>query len=358
MKKFFVLFIAFFALALSACAPAAPATFDIALVTDVGDIDDKSFNQGAWEGVVAFATERNITHQYFRPTGRSTEEVLAAIELAVDNGAKIIVTPGFLFEPVLYQAQDLFPEVKFVLLDGIPNTGAPNWTVRIEDNVHSIFYAEEEAGFLAGYAAVKEGFTNLGFMGGMAVPAVVRFGYGFVQGAEYAAVEMGVDVTLRYTYLGGFAPTPERQTQAASWFTDGVQVIFAAAGGAGRSVMAAAEAEGGKVIGVDIDQSFLSETVITSALKELGSSVYMALENFFDGTFKGGVSEVLDVTTGGVSLPEDFSRLQNFTREQYDAIFARLVANTDNIRTNILGNADVASPTEIPVTRVTLTVIE
>ena len=358
MKKLFIIFIAFFALALSACSPAAPVTFDIALVTDVGDIDDRSFNQGAWEGVVAFATERNISHQYFRPTGRSNEEVLAAIELAIDNGAKVIVTPGFLFAPVIYEAQDLFPDIKFILLDAIPNTGPPNFTVRIEDNVHSIFYAEEQAGFLAGYAAVREGFTSLGFMGGMAVPAVVRFGYGFVQGAEYAAVEMGVDVAIRYTYLGGFGPTPAFQTQAASWYTDGVEVIFAAAGGAGLSVMQAAEANNGKVIGVDIDQSFLSNSVITSALKELGPSVILALENFFDGTFKGGVSEVLDVTTGGVNLPDDFSRFSNFTRAQYDAIFAKLVANTDNVRTSILKNTDVTTPVDIPVTRVTLSFIE
>jgi basic membrane protein A and related proteins len=175
--------------------------------------------------------------------------------------------------------------VKFVLLDGFPQDGTYT-EFRIEDNVYSVFYAEEQVGFLAGYAAVKEGFTNLGFMGGMAVPAVVRFGYGFVQGANYAAAELGVNVTLKYKYLGGFGPTPEYQTEAATWFQGGTEVIFAAAGGAGNSVMAAAEANNGKVIGVDIDQSAESTTVITSAMKGLGISVYDALADFYAGSFQ------------------------------------------------------------------------
>jgi basic membrane protein A and related proteins len=360
MKKLFIIFIAFFALALSACSPAAPETFEIALITDIGDIDDKSFNQGAWEGVVKYATEKSISHKYYKPTGKSTDEYVAAIELAVDNGAKIIVTPGFLFEPAIFQAQDLFPEVKFVLLDGFPQDGTYT-DFRIEDNVHSIFYAEEQAGFLAGYAAVKEGFTKLGFMGGMAVPAVVRFGYGFVQGAEYAAVELDVTVEILYNYLGGFGPDAAYQTKAASWFNGGTEVIFAAAGGAGGSVMAAAQENNGKVIGVDINQSGDSPTVITSAMKELGSSVYMALENYYADEFKGGVSEVLDVTVGGVNLPDDFSRFTTFTKAEYDAIYAALVANTNNIRTNIVKDkaGDVAvAVTDIVVTKVTLTVVE
>jgi basic membrane protein A len=357
MKKLFIIFIAFFALALSACSPAAPETFEIALITDIGDIDDKSFNQGAWEGVVKYATEKNVSHKYYKPTGKSTAEYIAAIELAVDNGAKIIVTPGFLFEPAIFQAQYLFPEVKFVLLDGFPQDGTYT-TFRIEDNVHSIFYAEEQVGFLAGYAAVKEGFTKLGFMGGMAVPAVVRFGYGFVQGVEYAAAELDVEVEVLYNYLGGFGPDTAYQTKAASWFTGGTEVIFAAAGGAGNSVMAAAQANNGKVIGVDINQKDESTTVITSAMKELGTSVYMSLDSYYKNAFKGGVSEVLDVTVGGVNLPDDFSRFSNFTKAQYDAIYAALVANTDSIRTNILKDTDVTSASAIPVTKVTVTIVE
>ncbi len=361
MKKILILIVALMAIAISACSPGnGDRTYEIALITDVGTIDDKSFNQGAWEGVKKYAEEHNITYKYYQPVDKTTEEYVASIELAVSEGAKVIVTPGFLFEPAIYQAQDMFPDVKFILLDGFPNDG--NWAAgpdfRIEDNVHSIFYAEEEVGFLAGYTAVQEGFTSLGFMGGMAVPAVVRFGYGFVQGAEFAAAELGVEVTLQYTYLGDFEPSAAHQTRAASWFTQGIEVIFVAAGGAGNSVMAAAEAASGKVIGVDVDQKDESPTVIVSAMKDLTGSVYNSLSDFYNGTFKGGVSEVLDAAVNGVYLSEDFSRLQNFSRAEYEAFFEKFVDDVDGVRSGILGDQDITSASEIPVEFVTLSVVQ
>ena len=192
----------------------------------------------------------------------------------------------------------------------------------------------------------------------MAVPAVVRFGYGFVQGANYAAAELGVNVTLKYKYLGGFGPSPDYQTEAATWFQGGTQVIFAAAGGAGNSVMAAAEANNGKVIGVDIDQASESTTVITSATKGLGVSVYDALTDYYAGNFKGGLSVTLGVDVDGVRLPADFSRFTTFTEADYNAIYEKLVADTDGIRSNIKKDTDVNAANELPVTNVTVEVIE
>lgn len=153
----------------------------------------KSFNQGAWEGLTQYAQEKGISHKYYQPTQKTTDSYVDAIDLAVAAGAKLVVTPGFLFEPAVYRAQDTHPNVAFVLLDGTPQDGTYT-DFRIETNVYSVLYAEEQAGFLAGYAAVKEGYTNLGVMAGMAVPAVIRFGYGFVQGANYAAKEMALAV--------------------------------------------------------------------------------------------------------------------------------------------------------------------
>ena len=145
--------------------------YEIALITDKGNIDDKSFNQGAWEGVESYAKANNITHQYYKPEEASDEGYLAAIQLAVNGGAKIIVCPGYLFEAAVYSAQTQFPDVKFVLLDGEPHS--PDGSIyETKSNVASVKYADEEAGFLAGYAAVKDGMTTLGFEGGMAVPAV------------------------------------------------------------------------------------------------------------------------------------------------------------------------------------------
>lgn len=332
--------------------------YEIAMITDIGDIDDKSFNQGTWEGIEAYAKANDITKKYYKPTEKTTAAYVAAIDLAVQAGAKVVVTPGFLFEPAIFEAQDLYPDISFILLDGTPHTEDYS-EFRIEGNVHSIFYAEQQSGFLAGYAAVKDGYTKLGFMGGMAVPAVVRFGYGFVQGAEYAAKEMGVDsVELKYYYTGNFDATPENQTMAASWYGDGTEVIFAAGGKVGNSVMAAAEAAGAKVIGVDVDQSAESETVITSAKKELGITVQAALAGFYGDTFKGGVSEVLDITVDAVGLPMDNSRFTTFTQGDYDAIYAALVADTDGVASSILGDTDAEAADQLPTEIVKVTVVQ
>jgi len=311
--------------------------FELALVTDVGTIDDKSFNQGAWEGLEKYAKEKKITYKYYQPSEKTDVAYVAAIKLAVSGGAKVVVTPGYLFSPAILQSQDLFPTVKFVLLDATVDP--------IKANVQSIFYAEEQAGFLAGYAAVKDGMRKLGFMGGIAVPAVIRYGYGFVQGADYAAKELKLAkdaVEIKYNYLGGFGPSPDYQTKAASWYNSGTEVIFAAAGGAGNSVMAAADATSKKVIGVDVDQSAESKTVITSAMKMLGNSVYDSLASFYAGTFKGGVSTTLDAKVGGIGLSSDFSRFTTFKKADYDAILAKLVADTDKIASNIKKDTAVA----------------
>lgn len=343
-------------------APAADAgdgKFELALITDIGTIDDKSFNQGSWEGVKKYAEEHNITHKYYKPTEKTTDAYVAAIDLAVEGGAKLIVTPGFLFEPAIFQAQDTYPDVKFILLDGAPHSG--DYNVRIEDNVYSVFYAEEQAGFLAGYAAVKDGYRNLGFLGGMAVPAVIRFGYGFVQGADYAANELGLakgDVSVMYKYTGNFDATPENQTLAASWYKGGTEVIFACGGAVGNSVMAAAEQNNGKVIGVDVDQSSESETVISSAMKQLGISVYDGIKAFYDGKFPGGQSVSLDVTVDGVGLPMETSKFENFSQDDYDDIYQKLVEDEGGLASGLIKDSDVDSAAKIETKVVTVNVVE
>lgn len=335
-------------------------TYELALITDIGTIDDKSFNQGAWEGLKAYADAKNITNKYYQPTEKTTDAYVAAIDLAVKGGAKVIVTPGYLFEPAVFVAQDKYPDVKFVLLDGTPRANSTD-PGTVKNNVYSIFYAEQEAGFLAGYAAVKEGFTKLGFMGGMAVPAVVRYGYGFVQGAEYAAKEMKLaasSVEIKYTYVGDFSATPEHQTLAASWYQAGTQVIFACGGAVGNSVMAAAEAKSGKVIGVDVDQSSQSATVITSAMKMLGNSVESALKAYYDGTFPGGKSVILDAKANAVGLPSDLSKFTKFTKADYDTILGKLVNDTDKLASTLVTDTGAAAVTDIKTTYVKTTLIK
>ena len=328
--------------------------YELALITDIGTIDDKSFTQGSWEGLKKYAEEKGITYKYYKPAGKDTDSKIDSIYLAISSGAKLIVTPGYLFEPAIYKVQNTHPEINFVLLDGTPQDGTYT-DFRIEKNVYAVLYAEEEAGFLAGYGVVKEGYTNLGVMGGMAEPSVIRFGYGFVQGADYAAKELGVkNIKIDYTYIGGYEPTPEVQTKASSWFIKGVQVIFAPAGGAGNSVMSAAEQNKGYVVGVDVDQSVESPTVITSAMKMIGESVYNAIDEFYKGNFPGGKIAVLDAKVHGVGLPMETSKFKNFTKEDYDNIYQKLVDGS----VKILKDTDAKDVNKLPLDNVKVNLIQ
>jgi len=323
---------------LAACAQDSSEVYRVAMVTDIGDIDDRSFNQGTWEGVVAWAESNGISHRYYRPLEPGTAATLDAIALAVQGGAEIIVTPGFLFEPAIFQAQQLYPNVKFVLIDGVPQPGDFSEFV-VAQNTVSILFDENESGFLAGYAAVSDGYRELGYFGGIAVPAVVKFGIGFVAGANYAAQELGVNISLgdnRFAYFGSFAPSDDNKNAAAAWYLQGTEIIFVAAGGAGTSVMAAAEEAGAKVLGVDVDQSSLSPTVVSSALKQLGVATGQALQAWLDGEFPGGEIQVKGAANDGVGLPEDFSRFNNpaATRAAYDRVYARIANGTLNVPSN------------------------
>lgn len=327
------------------------------LVTDLGTIDDKSFNQGAFQGLEQFANEIGVKANYIRPQGQGDQVYLQAIEQAIQQGAKVVVTPGYLFEVAVGTAQKDHPDVKFIAVDFTPQRivegqtnedGSPVKEEYFEANTTSILFKEEQSGYLAGYAAVKDGYTKLGFAGGVAVPAVVRYGFGFLAGADAAAKEMNVNpVELTYNYTGSFEPTPEIQTMAATWYTNGTQVIFSCGGGIGSSVLKAAMSNDGKMIGVDVDQKDMGEAVITSAMKNLQSAVYQSLVQLNKGEFVGGKSEVFGAAEDGVQISEDFSRFQKFTQEDYTKIFEALKANTDGIADKIPAFDPSGDPTTI-----------
>jgi len=313
-----------------------PPGTELYLITDLGTIDDRSFNQGSWEGLVRYANEHGISHDYIQPAEQSDEAYLNAIDLAVQNGARVIVTPGFLFEVPIYTAQSRYPNVMFILIDGTPHSG--DYSPVIASNTVGVTYAEHQSGFLAGYAAVMAGYTRLGFMGGMAVPAVVRFGHGYVQGAELAAQELGLadgSITMNYYYTGVFWPLPEILTMSSGWYNDGVEVIFACGGAIFDSIFPAAEQAGAFAIGVDVDQSNLSTAVITSAMKQLSVSVYDKIADFYNGSFPGGQHVIYDAANGGVGLPMANSRLGAFDQAAYDAIYARLANGSVRVSDDI-----------------------
>lgn len=327
--------------------------YELALVTDLGTIDDKSFNQGAWEGLEKYAKENGVSYKYYQPQEGTTDSYVETIGLAVEGGAKLVVCPGFLFEEPIFIVQDQYPEVTFILLDGAPHN-ADYSEFKTGENVMSIMFAEDQPGYLAGYAAVKDGMTKLGFMGGMAVPAVIRYGYGFVQGADAAAAELGVDVEVMYNYTGAFEATPEAQSMAASWYQNGTEVIFGCGGAVGNSVMAAAEEASAKVIGVDVDQSPESDTVITSAMKLLSNSVYDGVKAFYDGSFPGGETTTFTAANNGVGLPMETSKFETFAQADYDALYAKLAAGEITINTA----TEDSTTADITLTNTTVSFVE
>ena len=325
-------------------------TYEIAIVTDVGLLMDKGFNQGTYEGAKAYAEKHNIAYKYYQPANgsdASDNDRIDAMKQAISNGAKIIVAPGFLQATAMETVAKDNPEVKFVFVDG--------WALGLS-NVTAIVYKEQESGYLAGYAAVMEGYTKLGFTGGGGGgnPAVNRFGYGFLQGAEAAAIEKGVDVTMKYSFKYGesFSASPELQTQIAGWYNAGTEVVFACGGSMFQSVKSAAgEYADAKIIGVDVDQSGESEKVITSAVKGLAVSVERVIGQFYDGKWDAELADKaqnLGAAEDSTGLPTETWRMKNFTVDQYKALFEKVKSG------EIKPNADVPEDVTAGWTKVTV----
>jgi len=297
-------------------------TYAIAMVTDVGQLKDGSFNQFTWNGCKAYASEHELTYKYYQPANgaeATDADRIKAMTDACEAGAQVIVTPGFLQENALKEVAPKYPEVQFVFVDG--------WDMGI-DNVVGVAYHEEQAGYLAGYAAVMEGYTKLGFSGGGggSNPACERYGYGFVQGAEAAAAEKDVDVEMRYSweYGANFNASPDLQTMLNGWFEAGTEVIFMCGGTMFNSGAAAAEAAEANIIGVDVDQSVLSDTVVTSAMKGLAESVMTTLDDYYEGGKLLSGEKRLGAAEDAVALPVDSWSLENWSVEDYNALFEQI----------------------------------
>lgn len=306
----------------------------IALVTDQGTISDKSFNQSAWEAVEKYSKENKLKSKYYKPATFDTAGYTAQIENAVDNGAKVIVCPGFKFSETIANIQEKYKDVKFILIDATPAKG--DNAVEPTENVYCALYKETQPGYLAGYAAVKEGYTKLGFMGGIALPAVINYGYGYLQGANDAAKELNVKVEVKYAYTGTFNESPDIKSKSAEWYNSGTEVIFSCGGQICNSVFAAADETKKLSIGVDSDQKDASKTVLTSAMKGVNKTVYDQIKAAFDKSFKGGIY-TLDAAGDYVGLSPDFSRFKKFTKEDYDKVFKTVKDGS----VKIISNADV-----------------
>lgn len=329
----------------------------VLMVSAAGTLDDRSFNEACYKGIAKFAEESSMSYTYYQPSEDTAEAQLIVCDTAVKAGAKFIVINSDQFKVAASMMVEKYPEVTFIIFDTVPVT--PDGEQVLGDNILAIQFAEQQAAFIAGYAAVKDGHKKVGFMGGQAVPAVVRFGYGFVQGVDQAAKDMGLtDVSIMYNYTGDFEATPENQARAASWYQNGTEVIFACGGPMGASVFAAAEQNKGLVIGVDSDQSGESDTIITSAIKDLANVTYKTLADWKAGNFTGGKIVTYTAAEGGVGLPWSSSKFKTFSEADYNALYERLGKDEGGISSALVTDTTYDSPAEIPLQAAKLTYVE
>ena len=323
----------------------------IAMITDSGDITDESFNQITWETVCAYGDENGVEYEYYKPAEDTDEERINAIDLAINEGATVIVMPGYLFGPAIAEEQDLYPDTTFIAVDVIEEdlVNLAGDSVAIGKNVYICSFQEEQAGYLAGYGAVKDGYTKLGFLGGIAVPAVIRYGFGYIQGINAAAEELGVDVSVKYFYGGQFYGDENITARMEGWYADGTEVVFACGGGIYTSAVEAANNHGGKVIGVDVDQkSVIGDCYVTSAMKGLHAAVYDALDAYFTGNWSSlsGKSEQLGLTQGDyIGLPTDDASwgFKTFTKDEYNTVLEGIKDGSIAVSNDIENNPEVGS---------------
>ena len=375
MKKILALLLACLMVAslFAGCQPAEQGNEGankIAMVTDYGDITDQSFNQTTWEAVVKFGKDNNIPTKYYKPTTNDTAGRVASVELAIAEGHNVIVMPGYAFGGTIAECASKYPNVKFIALDVAKGDlletavalkgetydyNPDNWDLsKYVDmsNVYCAIYQEELAGYMAGYAAVKLGYTKLGFLGGMAVPAVIRYGYGFVQGAAAAADELAVEIDIKYIYGGQFFGDADITAVMDTWYGAGTEVVFACGGGIYTSAAEAAKKVNGKVIGVDVDQSAIIDgaygagMTVTSAMKGLAPTTIdtltdVLINNKWD-SYKGkidtlGMVSGTDASKNYVQIPADTTQFEDgkFTAADYAALVKAMFDGTIKVSNDI-----------------------
>ena len=389
MKKFLAMLLVFAtALTLFACGGTATeeagSDYRVAMVTGLGDITDQSFNQATWEALEQFSADYSADIQYFMPTSDDNAARIAATERAIAAGYDVIVFPGYTHGATIAEISESYPDVKFIALDvaagdiletAVSNKGQTydynpdNWNLTdyaYMDNVYCATYQEQVSGYMAGYAAVKLGYTKLGYLGGMAVPSVTRFGYGFIQGADAAAQELGITVDMKYAYANQFYADPDITAVMDTWYNEGTEVVFSCGAAVWTSVAEAAKKVGGKMIGVDVDQaavidgSYGEGMALTSATKGLTPATYDTLVDVLvKGNWSNYAGQIVSLGIHSLKPEENYVQLApstrfeegKFTYEDYTALVAALYngeitvsgdlsvePTTTNVTVNWLGN--------------------
>ena len=345
MKKLVSLMLAL-VMVLSVAALANAEDMRVAMITDYGDITDQSFNQTTYEAAKAWCEANGVDFLYYKPASDSDQDRISSIEKAIDDGYNAIIMPGYAFGPAIQAVAPEYDDITFIALD-VSEGDIGDLAAAVPANLYCAVYQEELCGYMAGYAAVKLGYKKLGYLGGMAVPAVVRYGYGYVQGADAAAAELGLtDVEIKYVYGNQFYGDADITAYMDTWYANGTEVVFACGGGIFTSAGEAAAKVGGKVIGVDVDQAgtidgmYGAGITVTSAMKGLAATVYAELASILNGTFEGGKVENLglvgeDPDANFVQIAPSTQFADGFTQDDYKALVAKMFAGEITVSSSI-----------------------
>jgi basic membrane protein A len=357
----------------SAAESSSNSEYRVAMITDSGDITDQSFNQTTYEACKAFCEANGVDFTYKKPDGDTDDARIAMVDAAVGEGYNVVVMPGYLFAGAIVECTSKYPDVKFIALDMSAGDilGAAlgdqydynpaNWNISDyynTDNTYCAVYQEELPGYMAGYAAVKMGYTKLGFLGGMEVPAVIRYGYGFVQGADAAAAELGnaSDVSIEYAYGGQFYGSSEITAAMDTWYQNGTEVVFACGGGIYTSAAEAAAKVDGKLIGVDSDQApiidaYADGMTVTSAMKGLTATVNTILDSIIvSDTWSDHVGQIEnlglasgdDMSKNYVQLSDSTQWSDAFTEDDYKALVADMFSGKIKVDNTTENKPDVS----------------
>lgn len=319
--------------------PEEQIDYEIALITDSGLLMNGGYSEVAWNTVSSFGASEGISHKYYKAAEVSDDAYKQAIDDAAQGGAKLIITDGCEFSQVIFEKQKQYKDIKFVIVDTAP-IDAESGKTKIGKNTAEIMFASEQAGYLAGYAAVKDGMTQLGFMGDGKKSLTMDYLYGFIQGADKAAVEQGVSVNVKYHYSNKDEDRDQILKKSGEWYDGGIEAIFACGSGVEQQVIESAELLDKKVIVCETEKSMMSDTIVVSAVNDIETALNEVLKQYSDDKFPGGKSALYDVANGSVMLDLDNSRLENLDKSDYKRMIKELSSGDIKVKKHDAGNID------------------
>lgn len=303
--------------------PEEQVSYEIAMVTESGLIIDGGYSQVAWDTISEFGASEGVSHKYYKAAEASDDSYGQTIDDAVKGGAKIVIADGYDFSQVIYDKQKQYPDVKFVIIDTAPSD-AESGKMEIGKNTAELTFASEQAGYLAGYGAVKDGMTSLGFIGDEKSPVIMNYGYGFIQGAERAALEQGVSVDINYHYCLKDEDRESESETVKKWYEKGTEIVFACGNIVEQPVIEEAEMLNKKVIACETDKNNMSDTVVASAVKDIETAIDTVLKQYKDGEFPGGTVQNYSAENDGIWLEFEKEKLGNLKKSDYKSILDEL----------------------------------